>query len=132
MKNDKFLPVVFERNEAGEVCLPIYLRSRLYFDLSLPEKYDFEYKRLVRKLFGVDAYPIPEKGTMPSWVEDESVIDVKTSITYDVLKENVRPSIKQSRFSAFLNEIKDKIVRHNSSQEAYSNLNPLISQGKRA
>ena len=47
---DKFIPIVFERDESGNVCKPTYLQGRLHFDLSTEEKYDEEYMRLVRAL----------------------------------------------------------------------------------
>ncbi len=49
VNQDKFIPIVFERNEAGQICKPLYLQGRLHFDLSLDEKYDEEYFRLVKK-----------------------------------------------------------------------------------
>ena len=45
---DKFIPILFERDESGNVCKPTYLQNRLHFDLSVDEKYDNEYLRLVK------------------------------------------------------------------------------------
>ena len=47
---EKFLPVVMERDENGNIPKPSYLRGLLHFDLSKPEQYDEEYRRLVLRL----------------------------------------------------------------------------------
>ncbi|MCR5061371.1 MAG: TIR domain-containing protein [Saccharofermentans sp.] len=53
---DRFIPIVFMRDEAGKICKPTYLQCRLHFDLSLVENYDEEYRRLVRTLYGEETY----------------------------------------------------------------------------
>ena len=52
VNQDKFIPVVMKRDEEGQVCKPTYLQGRLHFDLSVPEKYDETYQRLVKTLYG--------------------------------------------------------------------------------
>ena len=42
----KFIPVVFERDDEGNVCKPQYLKSLLHFDLSIPNTFDTEYQRM--------------------------------------------------------------------------------------
>ena len=56
VEQTKFIPVVFERNAAGEVCKPTYLQSRLHFDLSREDSYNSEYQNLVRTLYGIEIY----------------------------------------------------------------------------
>ena len=34
---DKFIPIVFDRDESGRVCKPTYLQGRLHFDLSVDD-----------------------------------------------------------------------------------------------
>ena len=52
----KFIPVVFEKDDEGNICKPQYLKGLLHFDLSMPDKYDTEYRRMVRTLYGIDTY----------------------------------------------------------------------------
>lgn len=52
----KFIPVVFEKDDEGNICKPQYLKGLLHFDLSTPDKYDTEYRRMVRTLYGIDTY----------------------------------------------------------------------------
>ena len=49
VKQEKFLPVIFERGENGEIPKTSVLKNNSYiFDLSQEEKYDSEYQRLVK------------------------------------------------------------------------------------
>lgn len=66
----KFLPVIFEKGENGEVPRPAYLKSILYFDLSSDENYSNEFRRLVKSLYGEEVYKKPALGTKPKWVTD--------------------------------------------------------------
>lgn len=66
---NKFIPVVLERNDAGEVCKPMYLRGRFHFDLTNEDDYAEQYEHLVRTLYGVDPYEVPDLGKRPEWVD---------------------------------------------------------------
>lgn len=62
VKQEKFLPVIFERNLNGDIPKPQYLKTMLHFDLSQDEKYDLEYQRLVKRLYGIEIIDKPELG----------------------------------------------------------------------
>ena len=74
VEQDKFIPIVFARNDSGEICKPIYLKSRLHFDLSNEDCYDTEYQRLVKCLFGREIYAKPKLGNKPEWIDSPQVI----------------------------------------------------------
>ena len=100
---DKFIPIVFERNAEGSVCKPIYLQSRLHFDLTQGETYDKEFKRLVRKLYGFETYIKPELGVKPDWVSNPtSVQAVKRIVAFDELKTEKSDIIKSMRYTSML------------------------------
>lgn len=61
----KFIPIVFERDGNGEIKKPAFLTGTLHFDLSQPDKYDAEYTRLVKRLYGVEVFSKPEIGKNP-------------------------------------------------------------------
>ncbi len=48
----KFIPIVFERNETGDICKPTYLKPTFHIDLSIPEMFDSNYKILVKNFMG--------------------------------------------------------------------------------
>ncbi|MBE6990116.1 MAG: hypothetical protein E7426_05165 [Ruminococcaceae bacterium] len=106
---DKFIPVVMKRDPEGNVCKPTYLQGRLHFDLSTPEKYDTEYPRLVKTLYGEEIYAKPELGPKPSWVEKPIVVIPKALISYDALKGTQPQKEKSRAFAIALNKISDKL-----------------------
>ena len=67
----KFIPVVMERDEKGEACLPQYLKSRIYRDLS-GDNYEAEYESLLRTIYEMPAHRKPELGERPKWLLEET------------------------------------------------------------
>lgn len=117
VKQEKFLPVIFERKEDGSIPKPAYLKRLLHFDLSIDERFDEEYQRLVQSLYGVEIYKKPELGNRPAWVGTAvSTVSTKTRISYNALKGDLPKKIKVEKFEKFLSEIKDKILAFNERE----------------
>ena len=110
VKQDKFLPVVFERGSNGEIPKPIYLKGLLHFDLSKAENYDEEYQRLVKRLYGIEILKKPELGNKPTWLESETTISTKTRSSFEILKSNIPSGEKKRKFDEFLSNIHDRII----------------------
>lgn len=108
---DKFIPIVFERDRNGNVCKPTYLQHRLHFDLSLPEKYQDNYTRLVRKLYGVETYKKPELGSKPDWVDNQIVVEPQKMAEYSLLQVDNPSMIKKEMFDNYLLAISEDICR---------------------
>ena len=109
-KQDRFIPVVFGRDENGDIKKPSYLKGLLHFDLTDEEKYDGEFQRLVKRLYGREAIKKPSLGTKPAWVDQDPIIHTKTMTSFEILKSNYPERIKQDRYIVFLNEIKSLII----------------------
>jgi len=107
---EKFIPVVFERGATGEVHKPAYLQGLLHFDLSIAEQYDYEYQRLVKRLYGIETYEKPELGKKPSWLDSTSKVSTKTRSAYSVLKTNLPDKVQIEQFISFLSQFRDKII----------------------
>ncbi len=130
----KFLPVVFKRTEMGEVCKPVYLKTRLHFDLSLPEKYDYEYKRLVRTLYGELTYPKPELGERPQWVDEKLTSNYREVVKYQSIKYEGDKNGGSSNLRKYLEILKKNLSEYSNSEnsktddeniiEMYSSLKP--------
>lgn len=110
VNQEKFLPVIFERGENGEIPKPQYLKTMLHFDLSQEEKYDLEFQRLVKRLYGIEMVEKPDLGKKPSWLEENSTIPTKTRTRYECLKQQKPDNAKKNEFRSFLFAIKEKIV----------------------
>jgi len=107
---NKFLPIVFARGENDEVPKPTYLKTLLYFDLSNAEIYDKEYRRLVKRLNGIELVKKPELGNKPKWLENETLIGAKIITSYDVLKNNMSDASKTELLESFLSDLKVKVL----------------------
>lgn len=110
VKQEKFLPVIFERGINGEIPKPQYLKTMLHFDLSQEEKYDLEYRRLVKRLYGIEIVQKPELGKRPLWLEEKLTIPTKTRTEYESLKLQKTDNVKKEEFRMFLLAVKEKMV----------------------
>lgn len=110
VKQEKFLPIVFERDEKGGIPKPAYLQGLLHFDLSKEESYDEEYQRLVKRLYGIEIIKKPELGNKPAWLESKSLVSTKIRSTFSELKNNEPEKIKVMKFKIFLTDLKNKIL----------------------
>ncbi len=116
VEQEKFLPVIFERGEDGEIPKPQYLKTMLHFDLSQEEKYDSEYQRLVKRLYGIEIVEKPELGKKPSWLEEKSILPTKILTRYECLKQQKSDNIKKDEYRNFLFAVKEKIVNFNKDE----------------
>jgi hypothetical protein len=69
----KFIPIIFELDENGDVCVPIYLKSRKYIDLTQSEHYEKNYESLIRVLHDKPENRKPLLGKAPEWLNDETI-----------------------------------------------------------
>lgn len=107
---DKFIPVVMERDEHGNICKPTYLQGRLHFDLSMEEDYDNTYIRLVKTLYGEEIYVKPELGKKPIWVEQAAVVSPKSMIAYSGLKNIHSIKAQKESYRKYLHEFSEKMM----------------------
>lgn len=108
----KFIPVVFERDDKGNICKPQYLKGLLHFDLSMPDKYDIEYQRMVRTLYGIDTYKEPELGNPPSWLDETSKVSYKSRVNSEFYRGQVSEIVKKNKFKENLEDLKNQITSY--------------------
>ena len=75
-KQEKFIPIVIERDENGEPYLPIYLKSRKYIDFSKVESFEDSYEELLRNILEAPSLPKPKLGNKPPTYITESTINL--------------------------------------------------------
>lgn len=68
----KFIPVVCERSEDGEAYLPVFMKSRIYVDMSSDEAYGSGLDDLLRQIFEVPLHPEPLLGEPPAFLKGDS------------------------------------------------------------
>lgn len=69
---NKFIPIVCERQENGEPCLPVFLKSRIWIDFSNPEAVSENWERMLRALYGRPIHEKPAIGKPPSFLIEDS------------------------------------------------------------
>lgn len=106
VKQEKFIPVVFERDLEGNIFKPAYLTSISHFDLTVEDNYDVEFQRLIKTLCGAPIYVLPDLGNIPDWVETPQFVSTKTSTKHSKLKMNLSDKIKVVQFQEYLLQIK--------------------------
>ncbi len=69
---NKFIPIVCERQEDNEPCLPVFLKSRIMIDFSSPESTNEHWEKLLRALYGKPIHTKPSLGKPPSYITDDA------------------------------------------------------------
>lgn len=118
VNQEKFIPVLFERGANGEVYKPTYLKGLLHFDLSVSVRYDEEYQRLVKRLYGIEIYIKPELGNKPAWLDTIPAVSTKTRGAYSVLKTNLSDQTQIEQYITFLSQLKEKIINYRRDEES--------------
>ncbi|MCL1935928.1 MAG: toll/interleukin-1 receptor domain-containing protein, partial [Defluviitaleaceae bacterium] len=65
IQQEKFIPVVFEKDEENVPFLPTYVATKIYFDLSDEDTYEEQYERLLRNLHNKPAHRKPKLSEPP-------------------------------------------------------------------
>ena len=68
---EKFIPIIAERDDNGNHFIPHYIASRLFVDLSSFENFEENYETLLRSIFNKPMYKKPTLGNPPSFLIDE-------------------------------------------------------------
>ena len=76
---EKFIPIIAEKDSEGNPFLPTFLKSRVYIDLSEEENFEEKYEQLVRSLYGRPSFSKPKLGTPPKYLFEETPFNSKTS-----------------------------------------------------
>jgi len=76
---DKFVAVVAEKDENNAPYVPVYYKSRIYIDLSEPDRYATNFEQLLRWVYGQPVYIKPELGKKPAFLVESTAINFGTS-----------------------------------------------------
>jgi len=97
----KFIPLVCERQTDNEPHLPIFLKSRIWIDFSSPEAANDNWERLIRVLYGKPMHQKPVLGTTPSYLTfDETKPILPTIGKFIALRDamvNSKPTVSLCR-----------------------------------
>ena len=116
-KQEKFLPLILEKDEDGTPFVPTYIKSRIYFDFSDDDNYENEYETLMRHIYKEPLISKPKIGSKPEWLNSIDTSKLRSGIT--ILKtanNDLRKNMAVSDFpKIFASKIKEfKIDTSNS------------------
>ncbi|MEN7430590.1 SEFIR domain-containing protein [Chromobacterium sp. TRC.1.1.SA] len=80
---DKFVAVVFEKDEHGKAYLPTYYKSRIYIDLSVEDKYSDNFDQLLRWIYDKPLYIKPKIGNTPSFLSENPQKSLGTTALFN-------------------------------------------------
>lgn len=108
VRQRRAIPVIMERDEAGQPYLPAYLKGRIFVDLSNPATFHAEYEKLVLLLHGRPAHQRPPLGPAPSYVTEERA--QSSPLRHAVAA--YRDAVQRSRPTAdgLLRDVMDRLV----------------------
>ncbi len=89
IEQSKFVPIVCEFDSAGEPCLPVFLKSRIWIDFSTPEASNKNWERLIRFLYGKPLNEKPTLGKAPSYLQADSAPLSPALIKLSALKQAI-------------------------------------------
>lgn len=115
-KQEKFIPIVVERDEDGKAILPIYLSSRKYIDFSQEEDFEDSYEELLRNILESPSIPKPKLGTKPPAYIIENKIDLsETNSKIRTIENQIKrnQSFNEKYGSDFLEAFQDKLWEFN-------------------
>lgn len=101
---EKFVPIVAERDENGNHFIPTYIKNRVYIDLSSEDYFEEEFEKLLRTLFNRPQYKKPALGKPPEWLFSDEIPHYKTSNINRQIEDSIVRNPKRikgliSRFS---------------------------------
>lgn len=105
VSQEKFIPIVSEKDDNGDAYVPTFLESRIYIDLSDEDKFEEHYETLLRNIYQRPAYSKPKIGKAPSYLFEETPMTRKTSNIVRSFDNQISKSPK--RINSILREFLD-------------------------
>jgi hypothetical protein len=72
IRQERFVPIIAEKDDEGRPYLPTYLGSRMAIDLS-DRQFDADYEELLRVLYRRPKHTKPDRGNPPEWLFEEDI-----------------------------------------------------------
>ena len=85
----KFIPIVREFYDNGKACLPTFVSSRFYCDLSDGDYYEENYEILIRNIFEKPKHKRPPIGESPAYIKENEPTYLRTAHKFRPLKESI-------------------------------------------
>ena len=111
---NKFIPITLEKDENGNSYIPVYLKSKIYIDLSSnldDEDFDKNLEKLIRLIYGKPEDKKPPLGNIPEYILNDDDTDLHTIKNFRKIKN----------YKKFIDEF---IAAFKNYSKFYDNKNP--------
>jgi len=100
VSQEKFIPIIAEKDENGKPFVPVFIQSRIHIDLSNPQTFYENYEELLRNIFNKPLYSKPPLGMPPTYLIESDKSPLKTTHKLHAFKDAVLKSKGYSTGSA--------------------------------
>ena len=109
VNQDKFIPILLERDKDDKPCLPIYLTSKKYIDFSKEEFFESSYDELLRNILEIPEIPKPKLGSLiPSYLMSNESNNIETNTIVRSMQHQL--SKDPLKINEFANEFIDILL----------------------
>lgn len=114
VSQEKFIPIITEKDDDGKAYIPTFLKGRIYIDLSSPDNFEENYESLLRNIHDRPVYIKPKLGKAPAYLFEDSPRRFKTSFMLRGFENQVNknPQRVNSLLKEFLDEFYDSLKEY--------------------
>lgn len=118
----KFVAVIAEKDTQGKAYLPTYYKSRIYIDLSEPDKFTENFEQLLRWIYDKPLHERPALGNRPSFLDESNRISLGTTAVYKRALSAIRENkvfvsgVLDEYFSLFSNNMERFRITRNDTE----------------
>ncbi|HEX8584349.1 MAG TPA: toll/interleukin-1 receptor domain-containing protein [Allosphingosinicella sp.] len=105
---DKFAAAITEQDEGGQAYVPVFYRSRIFFDFRSADKFEEAYEQLLRWIVGRPQHVRPKLGSIPEAILGAAPVAVGTQSRSRRADEAIRSAAPGAH--AFVREFGDALV----------------------
>ena len=123
VKQEKFIPILRERDEGNKECLPVFFQNRKYIDFSDDDSFEVAYNQLTRLIYGKQEQQKPTLGKRPVHLLEEDAPFVKTAGKLNRLKDCVQrgkphgQALLQEYFDTFVEALEDFRIKDDGKDD---------------
>jgi len=126
---NKYIPVIFEKDVDGIAYMPDYIKTRFYYDFT-EDNYQFSEEMLIRDIFGKPKYTKPPMGNKPIYIDQYEEDDPKAYLNsiYSLARTSsnkIQNNQNRNIVNQFTNELSkiysDNLITYNEYKEDPSN-----------
>lgn len=128
VSQEKFIPIVTEKDDEGKPYLPAFLAGRIFIDFSDEGEFEDKYEVLIRNILEKPAHSKPKLGKIPSYLLEDSAPTFRTTSILRSFEGQVTKNPK--RINPLLGDFLDEFFNNLKECKAVASGNDIMAAGK--